>query len=109
MREERIETDGVPAKLYEPGDAGGLLLLGHGIDGSKDEERFVNLGRHYAESTGLAVVCIDGPAHGDRAPQTGDPQEDWRMVRRTVLHGGPGMVADWQKTAEALSSIGPPV
>lgn len=29
MREERIETDGIPAKLYDPGDARGLLLLGH--------------------------------------------------------------------------------
>ena len=109
VREERIEVDDVPAKIYDPGGSSGLLLLGHGIDGSKDQERFVNLGRHYAESTGLAVVCIDGPAHGDRAPRSGDAQEDWRLVRRSVLHGGPGMVADWQKTAEALSSIGPPV
>ena len=109
MREERIESDGVPAKLYDPGDASGLLLLGHGIDGSKDEERFVNLGRLYAESTGLAVVCIDGPAHGERAPRSADTQEDWKTVRLSVLTGGPGMVADWQKTAEALSSIGPPL
>lgn len=109
MREERIESDGVPAKLYAPDDASGLVLLGHGIDGSKDEERFVNLGRLYAEATGLAVVCIDGPAHGERAPRSGDRQEDWRLVQRSVLHGGPGMVADWQKTAEALSTIGPPV
>lgn len=109
MREERIESDGVPGKLYAPEDAGGLLLLGHGIDGSKDEERFVNLGRRYAESTGLAVVCIDGPAHGERAPRTGDHLEDQRAIRRSVSRGGPGMVADWQKTAEALSWIGPPV
>lgn len=59
MREERIETDGIPAKLYDPGDARGLLLLGHGGGGSKDDERFVGLGRQYAETTGLAVVCID--------------------------------------------------
>ena len=109
MREERIESDGVPGRLYAPDDATGLVLLGHGIDGSKDEERFVNLGRLYAASTGLAVVCIDGPAHGERAPRSGDRQEDQRLVRRSVLHGGPGMVADWQKTAEALSWIGPPV
>ena len=109
MREERIKADDVPVRLYAPDDASGLLLLGHGIDGSKDEERFVNLGRLYAEETGLAVACIDGPAHGERAPRSGDPHEDQRLVRRSVLHGGPGMVADWQKTAEALSSIGPPV
>jgi hypothetical protein len=37
VREERIETDGIPAKLY-PGDATGLLLLGYGGGGSKDDE-----------------------------------------------------------------------
>lgn len=30
MREERIETDGIPARLYDPGDARAVLLLGHG-------------------------------------------------------------------------------
>lgn len=106
MREERIETDGIPAKLYDPGDARGLLLLGHGGGGSKDDERFVGLGRQYAETTGLAVVCIDGPAHGERAPKSGDTHEDERAIRRSIFQGGPGMVADWQKTADALSSIG---
>lgn len=109
MHEERIETDGIPAKLYDPGSAPGLLLLGHGIEGSKDDERMVALGRHYAEATGLAVVCMDGPAHGDRAPNTGNRQEDYLAVRRAVFSGGPGMVADWQRTAESLSAIGPPI
>ena len=109
MREERIETDGIPAKLYDPGDAPGLLLLGHGIEGSKDDERMVALGRHYAEATGLAVVCMDGPAHGDRAPNTGDSREDHLAVRRAVFSGGPGMVSDWQRTAESLSALGPPL
>jgi pimeloyl-ACP methyl ester carboxylesterase len=109
MREERIETDGVPGRLYDPGSARGLLLLGHGGGGSKDDQRFVELGRQYAEQTGLAVVCIDGPAHGERAPKTGDTHEDERAIRRSMFQGGPGMVADWQKTAEALSSIGPAV
>lgn len=109
VHEERIETGGVPGRLYDPGGATGLLLLGHGGGGSKDEERFVALGRQYAEETGLAVVCIDGPAHGERAPKSGDVHEDERTIRRAMFQGGPGMVADWQATASALSSIGPAV
>ena len=102
MREERIETNGIPGKLYDPGDAKGLLLLGHGGGGSKDDERFVALGRQFAEETGLAVVCIDGPAHGERAPKSGDVHDDERAIRRTIFQGGPGMVADWQATVDAL-------
>ena len=53
MHEERIENDGVPAKLYDPGDATGLLLFGHGGGHSKDSERFVSLSRHYAGASAL--------------------------------------------------------
>ena len=109
MREEKIETIGIPGKLYDPGDAKGLLLLGHGGGGSKDDERFVALGRQYAEETGLAVVCIDGPAHGERAPKSGDTHEDERTIRRAIFQAGPQMVADWQTTVDALSSIGPAI
>ena len=102
MREERIETNGIPGRLYDPGDAKGLLLLGHGGGASKDDELFVGLARQYAEGTGLAVVCIDGPAHGERAPKTGDIHEDERTIRRAIFQGGPQMVGDWQTTVDAL-------
>lgn len=105
MREERIENDGIPAKLYDPGDARGLLLLGHGGGASKDQERFVQLGRDYAEGTGLAVVCIDAVKHGERRPESVDPMG----VARFIEESEEQMVADWQKTVEALSSIGPAV
>ena len=109
MREERIETSGIPGRLYEPDGATGLLLLGHGGGGSKDDDRFVELGRQYADQTGLAVVCIDGPAHGERAPASGDTHDDERTIRRVIFQGGPQMVNDWQATVAALSSIGPAV
>ena len=99
MREERIENDGVPARLYEPDGARGLLLLGHGHSQSKDDELYVHLGRQYAEQTRLAVACIDAVNHGERA--TGEMAWGADVAD--------GMVADWQKTAEALSSIGPAV
>jgi dienelactone hydrolase len=118
LEERRIEADGpkgkVPGRLYlpdrEPG--AGLLLLGHGGAGSKDAERFVALSRRYAEGTGLAVLCIDGPAHGERAPRTGSREEDFRAVRRTLASRASTeqMVADWQAAAaevERRAGTGP--
>lgn len=102
MREERIENERVPGRLYDPGGARGLLLFGHGGAHSKDSERFVRMCRTYAEETGLAVVCIDAVDHGERKPQgaTADVPPRWHS------NTAGQMVADWQKTAAALSSIG---
>ena len=105
MREERIDSDGVPAKLYDPGDPSGLLLLGHGGEHSKDSERYVRLCRSYADQTGLAVVCIDAVDHGERKPKglsAGLPRR-WHSTATEQ------MIADWQRTIEALTSIGPAV
>jgi pimeloyl-ACP methyl ester carboxylesterase len=106
MREERIECGGIPARLYHPDGAKGVLLFGHGGGHSKDDERFVRLCRTHAGRTGLAVVCIDAVDHGERRPEgvvSPDLPPRW--------HSGatPQMVADWQLTADALSSIGPAV
>jgi dienelactone hydrolase len=103
VREERIDTGGVPAKLYDPGDAGGLLLFGHGGEHSKDSERFVRLCRSYADQTGLAVVCIDAVDHGERKPKGASEGLPPRWHSTATEQ----MVADWQKTAEGLTSIGP--
>ena len=105
MREERLENNGIPAKLYDPGDATGLLLFGHGGAHSKDSERFVRLCRTYAEQTGLAVVCIDAVDHGERKPTTASPALPSRWHSNAIGQ----MVADWQTTADVLSSIGPAV
>jgi len=106
MREERIEVDGVPGRLYDPGDARGLLLFGHGGGGSKDLDRFVGLAREYAAHTGLAVVCIDAVDHGERRPLVVDGPG---VPRRWHSASTPRMVADWQATAAALSHLGPPL
>jgi len=94
--------------LYQPEGAKGLLLLGHGGASSKDDERFVVLGRRYAEGTGLAVVCIDIIGHGERqstpAPApTPDTIMPWIMAKVDQT------IADWKTTVAALSSIGPPL
>jgi pimeloyl-ACP methyl ester carboxylesterase len=108
VHETRLEIDGVPARLYDPGGASGLLLLGHGGAHSKDSERFVALSRTFAEQTGLAVVCIDAVDHGERRP-TGDGAASAGLPPRWHTTSAGRMVADWEKTAEALSSIGPAV
>ena len=108
MRESRIETDGVPARLYEPDGATGLLLLGHGGGGSKDEERMVALGRQYAEGTGLAAVCIDIVGHGERrsAPM---PAPAEGAIMPWIMEKVEQTVSDWKATVSALARIGPPV
>jgi dienelactone hydrolase len=106
MREERIETHGIPARLYDPGDATALLLLGHGGGYGKDSERFVNLSRQYAETTGLAVVCMDAVDHGERrsmAAASPDVPPGWHS--NTVDQ----MIHDWRTTVDVLSFFGAPI
>ena len=104
MREERVVVRAVPARLYEPAGAAGLLLLGHGGGRSKDADRFVALARHYADSTGLAVVCIDAVDHGERRPAAvaGDG-----VPRGWHSRAIPQMVSDWREVADELGTIGP--
>lgn len=105
MREERIEIAGVPAKVYEPPGATGLLLLGHGGGASKDVPRFVELARRYAGETGLAVVCIDAVDHGERRP----PNVTADLPARWHSSTAPRMTADWETVAAGLARIGPPL
>jgi dienelactone hydrolase len=108
VHEQRLENDGIPARLYDPGGARGLLLFGHGGAHSKDSERFVLLSRTYADQTGLAVVCIDAVDHGERRPMAAGAATAGLPPRWHSTSAGQ-MVADWQKTADGLSSIGPAV
>ena len=105
MREERIDNRGVPTRLYEPANADGLLLFGHGGGHSKDTENFVRLCRLYAEQTGLAVVCIDAVDHCERK-NTGVSAD---LPSRWHSRSTDQMVTEWHMTAETLSSIGPTV
>jgi len=105
MREARIQIGGIPARLYDRGDATALLLLGHGGGHSKDSERFVNLSRHYAEMTGLAVVCIDAVDHGERKPAAASPDVPRGWHSSSIDQ----MIRDWRKTVDGLSSVGAPI
>jgi pimeloyl-ACP methyl ester carboxylesterase len=103
MREERIEIHGVPGRVYDPGDAAGLLLFGHGGTYSKDSERFVRLCRTYADQTGLAVVCIDAVDHGERKQEGATPILPPRWHSTVTAQ----MVDDWRRTVDGLTSLGP--
>lgn len=105
MREERIDVDGVPAKLYRPSDATAVLLLGHGGGHSKDSPRFERLARRYAGDTGLAVACIDAVDHGERRPTAAGSDIPACWHSRTIDH----MIHDWQATATTLEAIGPAI
>lgn len=105
VHEETIDVGGVPASVYRPPGATGVLLLGHGGGHGKDSPRFVRLARQYAGETGLAVLCIDAVDHGARRSDGagGAIPPGWhsRNVGR--------MVDDWRTTAAAVESIGPAV
>jgi dienelactone hydrolase len=109
VREYRIETDGVPGRVFEPPDARGLLLLGHRGTHGKDDAFYVDLGRLLASERGLAVACIDAPCHGERKPRSGDPAADDAAVLRAVVSGADQTADDWEATAMALAALGPPL
>jgi pimeloyl-ACP methyl ester carboxylesterase len=109
MSDYRLEVRGIPARVYESSGANGLLLLGHSGTLSKDEPKFVELGRRYSAEVGLAVVCIDAPAHGERAPRVADSTERLAAVHAEVAGPVQSTVGDWQAVVTALSSIGPPL
>lgn len=81
-------TEAVPGRLFLPAGAATpdtLLLLGHGGGGGKDAERFAQLAIRFTTELGAATLVLDGPAHGERAPQIDDPVERFRAGRRALV------------------------
>lgn len=109
MRDERIDCDGIPARLYDPGGATGLVLLGHGGGSSKDDEQMVSVARAIADGAGLAVLAIDAIDHGERAPAGGAPFATRASVMPWIAAHTEQMVLDWKTAAAAVAEIAPPV
>ena len=112
VHEERIEVAGVPARVYRPEGATALLLFAHGTGGHKDDPDVVGPCRAYAELTGLAVVCIDAPLHGERAPRrlfAKHRKIDWYDLRRRTFASTPQVVEDWRNVVGSLRDVGPAV
>ena len=109
MRVYRVETDGIPGWVCEPATPAGLLLLGHRGTHSKDDAFYVALGRRLASHCGLAVVCIDAPAHGERRPDSGDRAADDAAVLDAIVSGEDQAAHDWATVTSGLAGLGQPV
>jgi dienelactone hydrolase len=79
------------------------VLLGHGGSGHKRSDRNVRMGRWLAAAGGLAVVAIDGPCHGDRAPS---PPASYQqlIVDKGIANVTAQMTADWLEALHQLAA-----
>lgn len=97
----------VPGVLWAPGTSARppSVLLGHGGSGHKRSERHIRMGRWLASAAGLAVVAIDGPYHGDRAPSPVDPADYQQLIVDEGVAGVTArMTGDWLETISALAA-----
>jgi dienelactone hydrolase len=97
----------VPGVLWSPGTAATppAVLLGHGGSGHKRSDRNVRMGRWLAATAGLAVVAIDGPYHGDRAPAAAAVSYQQLIVDRGIDAVTAQMTEDWLETAGELAAL----
>lgn len=98
----------VPAVCWRPHDRDApLVLLGHGGGSHKAAPRQQALANRLVNA-GLAVLAIDGPAHGERAerPDMVPGQYQAGLVARGVESVVRGMVEDWMAAVGAAHGIG---
>lgn len=98
----------VPAVLWRrDGDESPLVLLGHGGSSHKTAPRQQTLANRLV-ARGMAVLAIDGPAHGARAARPnmapGEYQTD--LVARGVESVVRNMVDDWIAAIGAARAMG---
>lgn len=103
-----VEDRTVPAVLWRPLDGDvPLVLLGHGGGSHKTAPRQRMLATRLV-AAGIAVLAIDGPAHGERAERPdmapGEYQAD--LVARGVESVVRGMVDDWIAAVGAARTAG---
>lgn len=102
-----VGTRRVPAVLWAAVDGGApLVLLGHGGGGHKSAPRQQALARQLV-AAGMSVLAIDGPAHGERAPDVASPAQYQRLlVTRRMASVVEEMVEDWTAAVDAARVAG---
>jgi dienelactone hydrolase len=83
------------------------VLLFHGGSGHKRSERHLQMGRWLASTSGLAVIAIDGPYHGDRVPAPMAPSAYQQLIADEGIERVTArMTADWLEAVSALADLG---
>ncbi len=98
----------VPALALTPQDAEGprpVVLLGHGLGGSKDEPQMLQISRWLVRREAFAVAIIDGPVHGERRTTSDTNVGLEARQARAAPETYEGMAADWQRTLDACGEL----
>ena len=99
----------VPGVLWTPSATvpHATVLLFHGGTGHKRSERHLQMGRWLASTSGLALIAIDGPYHGDRVPAAMAPSAYQQLIADEGIERVTArMTADWLETVSALADVG---
>ena len=99
----------VPGVLWSPQATmpRATVLLFHGGSGHKRSERHLQMGRWLASTSGLAVIAIDGPCHGDRVPAPMAPSACQQLIADEGIERVTArMTADWLEAVSALAALG---
>lgn len=99
----------VPGVLWSPQATApqATVLLFHGGGGHKRSERHQQMGCWLASASGLAVIAIDGPYHGDRVPAPLTPPAYQQLIADEGIERVTArMTADWLEAVSALASLG---
>jgi len=106
-----IEVNGqiIPGVLWTPKGAEGtrpLVLFGHGGSQHKRVDNILRSARDLATTEYYAVVAIDGPGHGDRAPvkSANSRAELGKLMAKS------NVTKEWQAVIDAvqkISNVGP--
>ena len=98
----------VPGVLWSPQatEPRATVLLFHGGSGHKRSERHLRMGRGLA-SAGFAVIAIDGPYCGDRAPTPMAPSVYQQLIADEGIEAVTArMTGDWLDAVSTLAALG---
>ena len=116
-----VSGESVPGVIWTPSnssESSSLVLMGHGGSQHKKFAGLVNRAHKYVRDFGFAVVAIDAPGHGERAPSEQGVQfvaelhkkmSEGQPVGETVAHEMARLalqaVPEWQATLDAVQDL----